>query len=190
MNKVVPDMKYKVSFTNGKGHSEFYETQGACLLSLERNMYSNTFMNLLMRCLTFNPADRPSLQELKRVIDGAIVILNAEEEKLRNPYFDSMGRNLKYHRGLPEHEFPVKPHLPPRFSLRGSLQLDYTHRTPDSRARVDAVSFAQAGSASDMIGGNTAMYSVQPVKYDLLPATVKVKDEEAARDKPGSGSIS
>ena len=153
-------------------------------------MYSNTFMNLLMRCLTFNPADRPSLQELKRVIDGAIVTLNAEEEKLRNPYFDSMGRNLKYHRGLPEHEFPVKPHLPPRFSLRGSLQLDYTHRTPDPRARVDAVSFAQAGSASDTIGGNTAMYSVQPVKYDLLPATVKVKDEEAARDKPGSGSIS
>tara|TARA_R110002060_G_scaffold9007_6_gene13303 strand:- start:299 stop:643 length:345 start_codon:yes stop_codon:yes gene_type:complete len=97
-------------------------------------MYSNTFMNLLMRCLTLNPADRPSLQELKRVIDGAIVILNAEEENLRNPYFDSMGRNLKYHRGLPEHEFPVKPHLPPRFSLRGSLQLDYTHRTTPPNA--------------------------------------------------------
>ena len=123
--------------------------------------------------LAFNPADRPSLLEMKRVIDSALVILNAEEEKLRNPYFDSIGRNLRYHRGLPEHESPVKPYLPRRFSIRGSLQLDYPHRTPDPRARVDFVGFAQAGSAIETIGGNTNIYSVQPIKYDLILETLK-----------------
>ncbi|PVH86236.1 kinase-like protein [Cadophora sp. DSE1049] len=180
MNEVVPDKNYKVSYTNGKGQSESYDTQGAFLLFLDKNMYSNTFSNLLLRCLAFNPTDRPGLPELKRDIDDAIAILNAEEAKLQDPYFDFKGSNLMYHRD-PDLEYLVKPPRPPKYSIHGSLQLDYPRRMQDARARIDVVGFAPAGSASDTIDGNTAVYSVQLVKFDLIPAIMTLEEQKAAR---------
>lgn len=183
----VPARNYSVTFIDDRGHSEFYRTQGASLLSLRRDLYSNTLLNLLMKCLAFETTDRPSLSQMKTTIGAAVAILDREESnkdpaKVKDPFFDFKASNLVYN-SEPNKEILAEPPRIPTFLRAGSILDDDACIIQDMRARVDLVGFAPAGARSDTITGNTAGYSVRPVKFDLIPSTPTLREQQTIRQK-------
>ncbi|CZT50668.1 uncharacterized protein RSE6_11693 [Rhynchosporium secalis] len=164
LKKYIPTSVCRITFINSaSGLSESYETQGSDLLTLDDALYSNTLLNVLMRCLAFKVVDRPSLDPLKRTIDEAIAALERQRSlDQKDPFFDFTEGNLEDG----EDVALLSPDPLERYGRVDSLVLDNA-RMPlwSPPARVDVLGFTPDGAPSLNIDGNTAVYSVQAPKF-------------------------
>ncbi|KAL2062321.1 hypothetical protein VTL71DRAFT_6587 [Oculimacula yallundae] len=176
VGKYIPPSKHRVTFTVAKGQSETYETQGADLLCLSTHLYSNTLLNLLMRCLAFDVTKRPSLAALKTTIDGAIAALDSDNNAIGQAYFDFTRNNLEYHADPANSRLPGPPAIRENFTSMGSRKFDNPRL--DLGARIDLLGFAPAGAPSNVIGGNTAGYSVRPANFEAILSTPMLKEQQ------------